>query len=196
AWAYTTGRSSGASGPSAGWSGAWHAARGRRPVFDRLAGFAGRRARRIVIAAVVLAVVAGAIGSGVAKRLGPYHAKDPASESIKATNRLARATGLDQEQVVAVIDLRAPASSQQGRTQIARVARGIRADHEIARVVTPFEGGTARMIARDGRHAFITANFRRSVDEPKAVDRLEDRLAHRRDVRLGGYAAASRAANR
>ena len=61
-------------------------------MFDRLAGFAGRRARRIVIAAVVLAVVAGAIGSGVAKRLGPYSAKDPASESIKATNRLTKAT--------------------------------------------------------------------------------------------------------
>src|SRR5256714_9330784 len=52
------------------------------------------------------------------------------------------------------------------------------------------------MISRDGRHAFITASFRRSVDEPKAVDRLRDRLAHLRGVRLGGYAAASRAANR
>ncbi|TML36838.1 MAG: MMPL family transporter [Actinobacteria bacterium] len=166
-------------------------------MFDRLAGFAGRRARRIVIAAVVLAVVAGAIGSGVAKRLGPYSAKDPASESIKATNRLTKATGLDQEQVVALVRLRAPAGSPQGRAQIAQVARKLTSDRAIGRVVTPFTpSGSARMISRDGRLAFATAYLKNSVDAPKAVDRLKRLLAHTPDVRLGGSAAASRAANR
>ena len=165
-------------------------------MLDHLAGFANRRARRIVIAAVLVAIVAGAVGGDVASRLGPYHAKDPASESIKATNRLTRATGLDQEQVVAVVSLHGAAQSASGRAQIADVARVLRADREIGHVVTPFAGGSARMISRDGRFAFLTAYFRRTVDTPKAVDRLKDRLRPHRDVQLGGFAAASRAANR
>ena len=92
-------------------------------MLDRLAAFADRRARRILVAAVLLAIAAGAVGSDVAKRLGPYHAKDPASESVKATNRLMRVTGLGQDPVVALIDLRRPATSPQGRDQIDRVAR-------------------------------------------------------------------------
>src|SRR2546421_5799016 len=132
-------------------------------MLDRLAAFADRHARRIVAGAVLIAVAGGVIGVGVAKRLGPYHAKDPASESVRATNRLTRATGLDQEQVVAVVDLRAPPGSLAGRDQIAQVARTLRADRDVGRVVTPFEGGSPQMISRDARHVFLTASFNRSV---------------------------------
>ncbi len=165
-------------------------------MLDRLAGFADRRAPRIVIAAVVVAVVAGVVGGGVASRLGPYHAKDPASESIKATNQLTRTTGLDQDQVVAVVSLRGAPQSATGGGQISDVARVLRADRDIGRVVTPFEGGSALMVSRDGRYAFLTAYFHRGVDTAKAVDRLKDRLRAHRDVLLGGFAAASRAANK
>src|SRR5256885_2058952 len=134
-----------------------------RPGADLLARGGGaprRRARRIVIAVVVLAVVAGAIGSGVAKRLGPYSAKDPASESIKATNRLTKVTGLDQEQVVALIRLRAPAGSPQGRAQIAQVARKLTPDRAHGRLVTPFPPPrAARGSPRAGRPAFPAARL-------------------------------------
>src|SRR5205807_946628 len=116
----TGGRSTGAGTRSGGssWRSPRAPGRGWPAVLDRIAGFADRRARRIVIGGVLVAIAAGAIGAGVAKRLGPYHAKDPAS-----------------------------------------------------------------------------ANFKRSADETKPVDRLKHRFAHRRDVRLGGFAVASRAAN-
>src|SRR2546421_10161688 len=116
-------------------------------MLDRLAAFADRHARRIVAGAVLIAVAGGVIGVGVAKRLGPYHAKDPASESVRATNRLARATGLDQEQVVAVVALRAPPQTAAGSDHVAKGAPVIRAGRDGAPVVTPFAGGGARRVS-------------------------------------------------
>ncbi|MBV9212809.1 MAG: MMPL family transporter, partial [Actinobacteria bacterium] len=165
-------------------------------MLDRLASFAYRRARRIVVVAVVAAGIAGVAGSGVAKHLGPYKAKDPASESVRADDRLTQATGLDQEQVVALVALRAPPSSPAGRGQIQQVARLLADDRDVGRVVAPSAGTPAHAVSRDGRHAVITAYFRRTVDSSRAVDRLARRLAQRHDVQLGGSAAASRAANR
>src|SRR5207302_2437289 len=88
-------------------------------VLDRLAGLAHRRARRIVIGAVLLAVIAGAVGGSVATRLGPYSAKDPASESVKAENRLRAATGLDNDRLVALVHTSAPIGSPSGRARVA-----------------------------------------------------------------------------
>src|SRR5204863_4241401 len=59
-----------------------------------LAGLAARRPKRILAAALVLAVVAGVFGFGVASQLGPYGADDPATDSVKTSNALERATGL------------------------------------------------------------------------------------------------------
>jgi len=57
-------------------------------MLDRLALLAQRRGRRVIVAAVVFAVAAGALGAGVADRLDPYGADDPATESVKAADRL------------------------------------------------------------------------------------------------------------
>ena len=165
-------------------------------MLDRIAGLAHRRARRIVVGALVLAVVAGAVGASVASRLSPYSAKDPASESVKASNRLSDATGLNNDRVVALVRSSSPIRSSGGRARVAKVQRILSRDPDIGRVVTPFAGGSPAMISRDGHSAFIAANLKRSVDEPKAVDRLKKRLAHADGVTLGGAAAASRAANR
>ena len=165
-------------------------------MLDRLAGLAHRRARRIVIGAVLLAVIAGAVGGSVASRLGPYSAKDPASESVKAENRLRAATGLDNDRLVALVHTSAPIGSPSGRARVARVARIFAADRDLGRVVTPFAGGSTRMVSRDGHSALVSANLRRSADLTKAVDRAKRLLAHERGVKLGGDAPASRAANR
>jgi hypothetical protein len=48
----------------------------------RLAKFVGRQPKRVVAAAVALAILAGVFGFGVASRLGPYGADDPATDSV------------------------------------------------------------------------------------------------------------------
>jgi uncharacterized membrane protein YoaK (UPF0700 family) len=53
-------------------------------MFDRLASLAQRRARWIVVAAVLFFFAAGAVGGGVADRLIPYDATDPETGSAEA----------------------------------------------------------------------------------------------------------------
>ena len=72
-------------------------------MFDSLARFANGNARRVAIFAAVFFVLAGAIGGGVANRLDPYGADDPATETVKAMDRL-EAAGLRVPAVVAVVE--------------------------------------------------------------------------------------------
>jgi hypothetical protein len=57
-------------------------------MLDRLARLADRRARRVALIAAVFFVFAGAIGGSVADHLDPYGADDPATESVKANDKL------------------------------------------------------------------------------------------------------------
>ena len=57
-------------------------------MFNALASLAQRHGKRTVIFAAIFFVVAGAIGGGVASKLAPYGADDPATESVKAADRL------------------------------------------------------------------------------------------------------------
>jgi hypothetical protein len=57
-------------------------------MMDRLARLANRHARRTLVLAGIFFVVAGALGAGVANRLDPYGADDPATESVIADQRL------------------------------------------------------------------------------------------------------------
>jgi RND superfamily putative drug exporter len=59
-------------------------------MFTALAKLATRRPKRVVVGAVVLFVAAAALGGNVAQRLGPYGADDPATESVRASDLVAR----------------------------------------------------------------------------------------------------------
>jgi len=70
----------------------------------RLARLAHGHPRRVLAVAVLGLALAGTWGGGVADRLEPYGADDPASASIRANERLAEATGLQPgAAVVAVV---------------------------------------------------------------------------------------------
>jgi trehalose monomycolate/heme transporter len=89
-------------------------------MFDRLALLADRRGKTVVIVAVVMAIVAGMLGAGVADRLDPYGADDPATESVKAAERLQDAGYREASVVVLVhgVDV----DSAAGRQRIGRSA--------------------------------------------------------------------------
>src|SRR5947207_6291273 len=165
-------------------------------MLERVALLASRRARVIVAVAVLLGVAAGAVGGSVAGRLGPYNAKDPASESFKASKRLHQSTGLDNPVIVALVRPRTPVASPAGRARIADVARRLAGDRGIADVATPFRGGSRAMISRDGRSAFAVGTLRPSADTTRTVDRVSRTFSRTPGVELGGGAVAERAANR
>ena len=152
-------------------------------MLKAIAHMAGRHPRRVVSITLVLAVVAGALGGDVAKRLGPYGANDPATESAKTSDRLARATGLEtSSNVVALV-------SPAARDTEARVARLLRSDPAIGRVAPPVR-------SRDGRSAYVVGVFARDADGDDAIDRIRSRLDSVPGVTPGGGAIAERAVNK
>src|SRR3954451_3200810 len=127
-------------------------------MLTRIASMAGRHPRRGVVLTVLLAVVAAALGGNVASRMGPYGADDPASQSYKASNRLAGATGLETgSDVVALIT---PAS----RSAATRVEHILREDPAIGRVSSYYSTHDRAMLSRDGRSTYVVGDFKRGAD--------------------------------
>jgi uncharacterized membrane protein YdfJ with MMPL/SSD domain len=149
----------------------------------RLARFVGRNPRRVVTAAVALAVVAGAFGFGVASRLGPYGADDPATDSVKTSDVLERATGLTTSDSVVVL-VKRPSSDR-----IASVTSTLRRDEGIGAVTPPTR-------SRDGGAAYVVARFKRDATQKDTVNRLERGLSRTPGVTMGGGAVANVAVNR
>jgi uncharacterized membrane protein YdfJ with MMPL/SSD domain len=152
-------------------------------MLKAIAHMAGRHPRRVVAITLVLAVVAGALGGGVAARLGPYGADDPASESAKTSKQLAAATGLEtSSSVVALIKPASPSTTE-------RVTRILRGDFAIGRVSPPVR-------SNDGKAAYVVGSFKRDDDGDDNVDRLKDKLEAVPGVTAGGGAVAERTVNK
>jgi len=159
-------------------------------MLQRLADIAQRRGKRIVIGAVVLAVVAGVFGAGVASRLAPYGADDPATDSVKTDKSIERATGLESEPgVVALV-------SDRSRSKVAGVARTLASDREVGRVLTWYQTHDPTMVSKDGRSTYVVAWLKKDADDSKAADRLIAAFKGQSGVKLGGDAMAQREANK
>jgi uncharacterized membrane protein YdfJ with MMPL/SSD domain len=163
-------------------------------MFTALADLAYRRGRRVVIVAVLAALVAGAVGSSVADRLDPYNADDPASESYRAEHLLERSGSEPTVDVVALVETEADVRSAPGRARVERVAAELRGDPDVATVTTFEEGGRA-LISRDGTASYVTASLTPEADESDAADRLLESFEGRDGVTLGGGSIANRQAN-
>ena len=83
-------------------------------MWDTLAKLATHRSRTVILAALLGAIVAGALGAGVADRLQPYGADDPETESVRADNRLEDAGFHDLGLIALVrgVDLSSPQTKQ------------------------------------------------------------------------------------
>jgi uncharacterized membrane protein YdfJ with MMPL/SSD domain len=167
-------------------------------MLDRIADLGYRRRGLVVIAAVVLAVLAGAIGGGVAERLGPFDDDDPDTESISTMERFERATGLEAGPgVVALVTLdRGPIRSEAGRRRVAEVTGELRREPDLGAVRSPFgPGGSPSMVSRDGRSAFVVARLKASADSEDVSAKVVDRLGDAPGVQLGGEALVREDAN-
>jgi uncharacterized membrane protein YdfJ with MMPL/SSD domain len=144
---------------------------------------AGRHPRRVVAITLVLAVIAGALGGGVASRLGPYGADDPASESVKTSKQLAAATGLEtSSSAVALVKPASPAT-------IKRVTSTLRGDSAIGRVSPPVR-------STDARSAYVVGAFKDGDDGDDNLDRIKSKLDAIPGVTAGGGALAEHAVNK
>jgi len=164
-------------------------------VIDRLARLADRRARRVVVVALLFFLVAGALGAGVANRLDPYGADDPATESVVAHQRLEDAGYRETGVVVVVHDVNV--RSAHGRDHVAALARELRQDPDVASVSGFLDTRSRDFVSRDGRSTYLAVALRPTDDDAvqDAADRIAGELATERGVAVGGPAVAQNEVN-
>ena len=166
-------------------------------MLTRIAHLAHRRPRRVIAAAVALAVFAAVFAGGVADHLGPYGADDPGSETYQARQALTEATGLATgDDVVVLVRAGAPVDSRAARAKVDGVVAELERDRAVGDVATYYSTRDHSMVSRDGRSTYVVATFRDgSGDEQDVAQRIEDSLAGQPGVTVGGEAAASAAVN-
>jgi len=165
-------------------------------MIERLARLTDRRARRIVIFAAVAFALAGVLGGGVAKRLDPFGADDPATESVIADQRLEHA-GFRETGVVVLVR-GADARSSQGRARIRAIARGLESDRDVASVSSFLSTGSRDFISREGDSTYLAVALKPTGDHARqdAAGRIAHSLAGRPGVTVGGSALAERQVNK
>jgi len=165
-------------------------------MMERLAQLADRRTKTILILAVILFVAAGALGAGAAKRLDPFGADDPGTESVIADQRLEHA-GFRETGVVVLVS-GTDARSPQGRERIEAIAGRLEADRDVASVSSFLSTGSRDFISRDGDSTYLAVALRPTDDHGRqgAAGRIADALAGEPGVTVGGPALAERQVNK
>jgi uncharacterized membrane protein YdfJ with MMPL/SSD domain len=164
---------------------------------SRLATFIHAKSRRVLLVAVLAAAVAGAFGFGVAKHMSPYGADDPATQSVQATNRFEAAAHRKIDPGIVAMVNAGDVRSSAARQRVGQIAGQLRAEPDVASTVSFYDTRERAMVSRDGRSTYVVAYFKQRPDKQleDAAQRVEDRFAGQRDVRLGGAQIADAQAN-
>ncbi len=165
-------------------------------MFNSLASLAQRHGKRTVIFAAVFFVVAGALGGGVASKLAPYGDDDPATESVKAADRL-EADGYRDPSVIVLFQNTSP-TSQDGRQQIQQVEGQLRADPDVARVSGYLDTRSPDFLSRDGDSTYLAVSLKPTDDKEQqdAAKQIADDLSGQPNVQVGGIALAQEQVNK
>ncbi len=164
-------------------------------MLNALANLATRRARTVVILALIGAGVAGMLGAGVASRLDPYGADDPSTESVRADDRLNDA-GFQDLGVIALVrgvDVSSRAAKHRIQALVSRISR----DPAVGRITDYYNTGSAAFVSKDGGSTYLAVALKPTDDKARqdAAQRLADRVDGDRGVTLGGPALASEQVN-
>jgi uncharacterized membrane protein YdfJ with MMPL/SSD domain len=165
-------------------------------MFDALARFADRRARRIGLFAIAFFVLAGALGGSVASRLDPYGADDPATEAVKARERLEDA-GLRIPAVLVLLE-DAPVASPATRARVEHLEAIVRRRGDVASVSGYYDTHSPAFVSRDRRSTYFAVSLKPTEDKvwQEAGGDIADRLAGEPGVVVGGAAVAQKQVNK
>jgi uncharacterized membrane protein YdfJ with MMPL/SSD domain len=165
-------------------------------MFDRLASLAQGHGKRTAIFAVIFFVVAGAIGGGVASKLAPYGADDPATESVKAQNRL-EADGFREPSVIVLLQDVDPNSSA-GQTRIAELESRVKDDPDVTSVTSYVDTHSPDFISKDGDATYLAVALKPTDDKERqdAAKAIADDLDDQPGVTVGGISLAQEQVNK
>jgi uncharacterized membrane protein YdfJ with MMPL/SSD domain len=166
-------------------------------MLGRLATFQYANGRRVVFAAIVAAAIAGAFGLGAAKHMSPYGADDPATQSVQATHRFEHAAGRQIDAGVVALVQPGEVRSSAATARVGQVAAQLRAQPDVARVVSYYDAHDPATVSRDGRSTYVLAYFKPLSDKAleDVAKQIEKRFSGQRDVKLGGEAIANAQVN-
>jgi uncharacterized membrane protein YdfJ with MMPL/SSD domain len=165
-------------------------------MFNGLASLAQRRGRRVVIFAVLFFIVAGGIGGGVASKLAPYGADDPATESVKATDRL-QDDGYRDPSVIVLLQDTVP-TTPTGQQKMRRIEQQLRANPDVARVTGYLDTASHDFISGSGDATYIAVSLKPTGDKDQqdAAKQIADDLDGQPGVSVGGIALAQEQVNK
>jgi uncharacterized membrane protein YdfJ with MMPL/SSD domain len=165
-------------------------------MFDALARFADGNARRIGLFALAFFLLAGALGGGVASRLDPYGAEDPATETVKAKERL-EAAGFRPPAVVAIVE-NAPVAKPASRKRVEALERGVRRRADVKSVSGYYDTRSPVFVSRDRRSTYFLVTLKPTGDKQwqEAGADIADSLSTHPGVVVGGGAVAQEQVNK
>jgi len=165
-------------------------------MFNALASLAEGHGKRVAIFAVILFVIAGALGGGVASKLAPYGADDPATESVKAQNRLDE-DGFRQASLIVLVQDVDP-SSKAGQARIAKLEDQVKTNADIASVTSYLETRSRAFVSRNGDATYIAVALKPTDDKEQqdAAKAIADDLDGQPGVSVGGIALAQEQVNK
>jgi RND superfamily putative drug exporter len=166
-------------------------------MLGALATFLHSNRRRVLFAAVLGVAVAGAFGLGVVKRLSPYSAEDPSTQSVQAKNRYQAAAGRQIDPSVIALVNAGNVRSAAAESRVGDVEAQLRSSRDVASVSSYYDSRDPAMVSSDGLATYVLAYFKPRSDSTleKDAKRIESRFAAQHDVKLGGAAIASAQAN-
>jgi uncharacterized membrane protein YdfJ with MMPL/SSD domain len=165
-------------------------------MFDSLARLADGKARRVALFAVAFFLLAGALGGSVADRLDPYGADDPATETVKAMDRLEEA-GLRVPSVIAVVE-GAPVAAPATRRRVKALEDEVRARADVASVTGYYDTRSPAFVSRDRDSTYFAVALKTTGDkdaQETGADVAEQLSAHP-GVVAGGPAVAQEQVNK
>ncbi len=165
-------------------------------MFDSLARLANGHPRRVGIAAIVFFVLAAALGGSVADRLDPYGADDPATESVKAMDRLEDA-GLRIPAVLVLledVDVDAPAT----RARVKALERSVRQHPDVKSVSGYYDTLSGVFVSSDRRSTYFLVTLEPTEDKQwqEAAADVASSLSDEPGVVVGGAAVAQEQVNK
>ncbi|MEX2105318.1 MAG: efflux RND transporter permease subunit [Solirubrobacterales bacterium] len=165
-------------------------------MFDSLARLADGGARRVGLLAIAFFLVAGAVGGSVASRLDPYGADDPATETVKAKERLQDA-GLRAPAVIAVVE-DAPVDRPASRARVEALEDEVRERSDVAAVSGYYDTRSRAFVSRDGDSTYFAVSLKATGDKEvqDAGADIAAQLTSHPGVLVGGPAVAQEQVNK
>jgi uncharacterized membrane protein YdfJ with MMPL/SSD domain len=165
-------------------------------MFNALASLAQGHGKRTAIIAVIFFVVAGALGGGVASKLAPYGADDPATESVKAQDRLEDDGFRDAGVVVLVQGI--DANGKAGQTRIAALENRLKANPDVASVTSYLDTRSPDFVSRGGNATYLAVALKSTDDKDRqdAAKAISDELDGQPGVTVGGIDLAQEQVNK